>query len=215
MEWSQANGIAAPRDLQFAFTSRDEAEAEGGKEVAELWVEAVRKPQDLPPTWDLWTRASCKKSNPVARVKTPCSKARVSSRRSGKVRRQSDEADAAERRSAATKVVVVAQGWQDKCRLLQSVGCSKDERSEFWNRTFDKVCQFEASSTMARYRTWLRWSSWCARKRTNPVEPLVAQIQALIEGEGGTGVGQTAPRARWDHLKWWARHMGAPMELPD
>ena len=122
MEWIRAQGLERPVDLRFAFLSKEEAERQGGPEVAELWQRTAEQDQDLPVCWNIVARA---KEKP-RKVQRPAARrpsiAKWSGQQKGAVRRQlSDMQDAEDRKKAAAKVIQTAKSWGAHCKLMRTL----------------------------------------------------------------------------------------------
>ena len=214
-QWLKDNGFQTREDLRFAFADKEDAARAGGSEVAELWEEAQRGEAKQKCCWDiLLIERTGREDKPKSAPAAPPVVRWKGVKPNAAARILSDDKDAADRKSIAKQLVNIAKTWK-KSTLLADVYSDEQEQA-MWLRTEDRVAQFESSSTKARLRTWISWTRWAKNRSMQPLGAPATAIQEFVlhNARAGTTSTESAPRARWDHLKWMAVYLGAPVNLP-
>ena len=122
-------------------------------------------------------------------------------------------ADEGRRRVAATAAADLCESWGSlagPCRNIADEGVRKRRLDRLINRIVYR--QTEAACIYAALPAWKVWVEFCSMNEVDPHDPFDVDVEDFCWESAVNG--KTAPRARWDHLRWVARHLQGLPEMP-
>ena len=220
-QWIKDQGLERPIDLKYAFRDKAEALQVGGEEVAALWRSLPALEENIPSSWAVVRMAAGRRRTAEPTKEAPSSSTTCWNglkKRKAQSRKEPNKEEESQRKVEAGKVASIIQGWGLVSPIAKEASEyeGQEEKDEAWRRLICRISSFEAASIAARIRTWRNWESWAIKKNVPVHGGPSGEVQKFLMHERVKGqCNETAPRIRWDHLKWWVSHAGAGIDLPE
>ena len=198
--WLASQGIGAPVDFCYAFTSADEVRAAAGAEASEAWT-SLRRTTTVPSSWALY-QARAPRASPPQAEPAPLPVLRQWTGVSRRPRGVPDlTTDQGARFDAASAVWDLVMTWGARCTIVTEYhSLHPDDRPDWKQAKLAGWTRFEARTVRSYLRTWSTWARWCA---TKGVDCLTAQshleefLYSPGPGSKSNLVAPSVPRARW------------------
>ena len=187
----QANGLESSTDFRYAFTSKAEAQALGGKEVAVAWEELAGKTKVGPLPANLRQfLTGLPRLRPAAKVPEPVRPSVMQTEQFSRPnrRRQNQLSDGKDREArilVANQIVKLALSWGLEGRLGQEMQALKSEsaRKAYVELAVDRIACFETTSLRAHICAWQRWSAWCKLHGESELRPTAVSVPLFLKGQ--------------------------------